>query len=413
MPTSWVRVSVGFALGQPYLDRATSQYRDWWVVRIDARRSPTGLQRYVKVGPSREAALEVAKHLAEVAAGAGNGAPKCGAVLEAWITERRSQLKPSTRDRIDVLIKCQLLPYFDSLAVTELNSAEVWRFVEWCIHEEELSPSTAHQALAWLRRAVHLLWEGELSAFTWEPPGGREGRDPSRRISECQSRCMDLYADKVEHREAFTLDEARIVLDVARQHHPQFYPLLRLAFGTGARGSELRALQWDCVDLKTGVLTLRRNFSGDELGSLKAGRKGYRKAWAPDGCLEMLRAMHEGRRSEFVFVAGHGDWIRARRLIDWMEYTMEKAVKRGVRPELSLHCCRHTYVSQSRGSGLPDAFVKSVVGQTSTIMADYTHLDGVSRPDLAWADFGEPHWKLTGITGENKEEHDECRNPLN
>lgn len=98
----------------------------------------------------------------------------CGKVLEAWIRERGSHLKPSTRRRAEVLIENQLT-YFDSTPVLDLSTAKLWGFVEALI-DDDYSPSTVHQALPGC--AVPRTREGgrELTQVRDALPTRRQGR---------------------------------------------------------------------------------------------------------------------------------------------------------------------------------------------------------------------------------------------
>jgi integrase len=252
------------------------------------------------------------------------------------------------------------------------------------------------------------LWDDELEAFEFEPPAGKLGRNPSKRITETISAARDFYAERTNQRGAFTPDEAAIVLDVARTHAPRLYPLLRVALATGMRGGEIRALQWDDVDLGQGIVEIRHNFSADVLTSVKTGRKGRRIALLPPGCHELLTRMAQGKRSLFVFTSSRGsaDPISSSSLTGWMKLTMQEAVKRGVREGLTFHSTRHAFVSQARMRGVPEAWLERQVWGGETIKGGYTHLDLAQRPDLTWADYSQPvaqSWlELAELAGETQ-----------
>ena len=315
-------------------------------------------------------------------------APTCGAVLDAWFAEWGPQLKPATRKRIPHCIDRQLVWLRDK-PVTALSTPVLWEYVEhWTA--EGLSPGTINQSLAWLRRSMRLLWEGELSEFDWEPPDGREGKSPGPRITAAMKRCETMYGHTVDERQPLTPAEAEILLACADELGPELAPMLRLAIGTGMRGGELRALHWDCVDLRRSVIEVRRNFSADVIGTPKGRRR--RTVHLPQGCVDMLRSMREKALrisrtgSTFVFERNQLFWTESQ-LGHAMNRVLSAAVQRGVREGLSLHSARHFYVTHALDQGVPMAWLQHQVGQTAKTLERYTHPSHFRRPNLSWADF--------------------------
>src|SRR5687767_10162198 len=60
-----------------------------------------------------------------------------------------------------------------------------------------------------------------------------------------------------EEPNALEPEELRRFLEVARDNHPQHYPMILTLFTTGARMSAVRALRWEDVDPENGVITIR------------------------------------------------------------------------------------------------------------------------------------------------------------
>lgn len=389
MATKWERIAKGVAVGRPYLDRENSRVRFDYVIRVKHPNYNDGRMKMQNAGTDLEAAREAAHQFARELLGRNpRSTPRISEVLLAWHKERARMMKPASRRISMQMIERHLLPYFADKLVTDLTSPALWDFVLHVIDEKGHAPSTAETALTWLRRPMALLWEGELEAFDWDQPNGKAGKNPSRRISQTQVRIRDTYAHRIRNREAWTPDEALICLDVAREHVPDFYSFLWLGLATGMRGGELRALQWDTdVDLQNGILRLTHNFSLEELGSMKTGRRGERLALLPPRCWAMLRSMYQTRRSLFVFAHADGRHWRRQSIDRRMEKVLEHAVPRGVRAGLTFHGTRRCFVSQARLRALPEVWIEQQVWGLGGIKRLYTDLDLSQRPDVSWADF--------------------------
>jgi len=74
------------------------------------------------------------------------------------------------------------------------------------------------------------------------------------------------YLDAVEWEEGDKL------LEAARAHYADLYPLLLMALRTGMRKGELRALQWGDIDFTGRFIEVRRDFSKKNLSTPKSGK---------------------------------------------------------------------------------------------------------------------------------------------
>jgi integrase len=370
---NWERVEKGIHIGQPYLGRK-SEFRDYWYARVAQRVSGEGRQRYVRLSLDRDEALAKARELRPTAA------PTCKEVLRAWLDGPAWKLKADTRYRAKRLVARELT-FFDRVLVHSVTADLLWEFTREQI-AKGLGPSTISQALAWLSRAADLCYQRELPLIAWEP----EGKSPKDTIQAAVRDVKDRYAHLVKPVEAFTPAEAKTLLEAARDVLPAFLPFLRLALGTGMRRSELRALEWDCVNLEECSLTLRRNFSGNERGPLKAGRIRY--VQIPETLRDMLAELKAISTCKYVFEC-NGTFYTQSQVGHAIAAIMAEAVKRGVREGLSLHSTRHTYVTQGRRR-LPDTFMAKQAGHSKAMQERYTHTDTriIGQANLAWADFG-------------------------
>ena len=234
MEMGWDRIARGVWVGQPYLDREKSPYREHWCVIVQHPRYRGGRRRKIRVGPEKKGrAIALARQMADELEAGPSATPSVDQLLVAWWNEYRRTFKPSTRQNHEINVHRHLLPGFAGVRVTELYSNRLYAYAETVVAAGN-GPWTVKNTLSTLRRAVNLLWRGEIETFRhWQPPPGREGANPSWRVSEVISRTFDTHADQVKERVPFRHEEIRTVLEIARRRFPRFYPMLLLAFATG------------------------------------------------------------------------------------------------------------------------------------------------------------------------------------
>jgi integrase len=75
----------------------------------------------------------------------------------------------------------------------------------------------------------------------------------------------------MEQVDPFAGRELRAILAAAERLEPEFATLLRLWMQSGMRAGEVAGLQWQDVDLTTGLVRVRRTWSRQRLGPTKTG----------------------------------------------------------------------------------------------------------------------------------------------
>ncbi|HEV2977966.1 MAG TPA: site-specific integrase [Casimicrobiaceae bacterium] len=181
-----------------------------------------------------------------------------------------------------------------------------------------------------------------------------------------------------------TADEIKAIINAAGPRKP----LLMTAAFTGLRGSELRGLRWEAVDLKGGELHVRQRADRYNVMGEPKSRAGHRAV--PLGPL-VLNALREWRlvcpRGELglVFptadggVASHND---LRRALETAARTAGLTGPDGEPKFAGLHALRHFYASwcidppDRGGQGLPPKVVQERLGHSSIVMTmdTYGHL---------------------------------------
>lgn len=279
----------------------------------------------------------------------------------------------------------RLAAFFGGRDVRDLRASDARRFVSETLQEGRSGDLVAN-ALSILRRVLNLAVEdGILEAH------------PLPQIGKLIAEVRHRTGAEVSRPDAWTRDEARKLLEVARVRAPALWPALAFAFGTGARRGEILALRWEDLELPAGGgqgrVHVRR--TGQPSGSTKIP-KGRRDRFTPlgPGLVGLLlghrqrleRARLQGRPPPpWVFPSPEGKrWIERNFSRSW-ERVREKAGKAGVRP-LPFHAARHSFVSWALEDGQNAKRVAEWAGMgVEVLLRVYAHVLP-AREDVSFAD---------------------------
>ncbi|MCH7565971.1 MAG: site-specific integrase, partial [Gemmatimonadetes bacterium] len=245
---------------------------------------------------------------------------------------------------------------------------------------------------------------------------GHLERNPVPTLAEVIKACRDRGSDEEGTRDAWTHDEAEMLLQLAWKYEPHFAPALQFALATGARRGEILALRWELVDFLQERVEIRRtvNPSGKDTKKVKTSERRFTPLEA--SLSAMLLNLHSSERR-----SADSDWaFPSPRGLLWHERNFERAwyrlrrraKKAGVRP-LPFHCTRHTFITWALEAGTPVKRVSEWVGASvSVIEQTYAHVMPQVAPDLSFADMGRKWGGLgritpNGVTGEECEVSDD------
>ena len=227
--------------------------RFYWFVRLRHR----GKHRRVSLGCTDDVEATLARSqarrlLAEVAL---DGLPKRTIVkstptmsdyVETYWPDLPRGWKPSTAQRNLSAWQLDLRPPFGDCRVADITKADVQRWRDGCVGENESKFNRGIPVLAALLKyaeALHLR---------------RKNSNPCRGMPRYKREPKERYLSPLEYR--------RLAKELAADEHlhPKQVPIVRLLIFTGARTSEIRDLKWDYVkpprlvlpDSKTGPKTI-------------------------------------------------------------------------------------------------------------------------------------------------------------
>jgi len=357
--------------------------RKWFVRVYDG-----GRQHKQYVGPDRaeadavaaliDADLERARQEREAAGIQFRpGRPVNGEDALRW-WQASYRFKRSTRQLNRGRIEKHLVPHFGTSDLRRITGLAVRQYAD-ARFEAGASLHSVRGEVSLLRRVLNALAEA-----------GALERCPVPRMMAHVTASARAHPDpgRREIRDAWTPEEAWLLMDVAREREPRWFPILLFYFQTGARLGEGMALRWDAVDLFGRDIHIRRAVAAGEEGAPKWGKT--RHVPISDDLFEVLRELARRRRipdpsrcPERVFLSPRGRPMAKRNLTRaWSRVRTYAHDKHDVRP-LPLHSFRHTWVTMMLRSGEDPQWVAGTVGNSLDILyRHYSHVIPGRRRDL-------------------------------
>ncbi len=169
-----------------------------------------------------------------------------------------------------------------------------------------------------------------------------------------------------------TFDEAKALLKAA---DGEWFAMVCVALKCGLRIGELLGLQWSDLDLKKGMLRVKRTIYRGRVGSPKGGK--WRDVDLGDDVIAALKR-HRHLRGEWVFCTMDGKRMTEGKC----RKPFARIVARAKLRHLGWHVLRHTFASHLAMRGVPLRTIQTLMGHSSiTITERYAHLMPESTRD--------------------------------
>ncbi len=302
--------------------------------------------------------------------------------MKAWLdTCKKAELKPSSYDRLESTINCQIVPRIGWKYVSELTDSIIQTELLTPIMEtDKLSVSTAKKAFnalnAYLKYAVH------IRAIQYNPMAILKAPKSSETIE------LDADTEEVirsEHEKApgkEEIEKLRSILYTRWKRSPQNRRYVNggaidLILNTGLRMGEALALQWSDINWKKNTINVTKNLirvknrTGkgpkykliiQEKPKTEKSKRVIPLNKAALAALEDLKTAPGYNPNGFIIHNKDGKAVLPRTLEETLE-NMCAAV--GIR-KIGVHALRHTYATRLFEKGVDIKIISELLGHSST-----------------------------------------------
>jgi len=288
--------------------------------------------------------------------------------LEGWLEDwARTSVGPRTFETYSRVVRRYVVPVLGEVPLAKLGPQHLQRLYRPLV--EAGHTRTAQLTHAMVHRALGHAVKWNLLA-----------RNPADLVDPPRHRYREM--------QALDLEQARRLLDAARGERLE--ALYVLALACGLREGELLGLKWEDVDLKEGVLHVRRTLAWID-GSFRflepKTEKSRRTVVLPAVAVAALKR-HKARQAEERLALGNAwvypDLVFTTRIgtplakSDFIRRDFKKRLlgKAGLPPSVRFHDLRHTFATLSLAGGADLKAVQAALGHARlTTTADtYAHV---------------------------------------
>jgi integrase len=268
-----------------------------------------------------------------------------------WLKVILASFKPSTQASIRSVLRHRLIPFLGPYQLAEINLELLQRFISTL--QGQLNPKTIRNCIVSLRS----VWREAVNWGYAEDLAFRRLRLPARIHSE---------------RPWFTAEQIRLILRAAPEPYRTFYWLLA---ETGLRAGEAAALEWENLDLFSGVLQVNTTagIGGIQLPKSQAG---VRSLAISAQLVKMLSAVKRNGNGEApVFLSALGKRMRPDLVVKRKLKPLCKQVGIEWKPGMGLHSFRHFNATMMAHAGIPIKTAQQRLGHAdpNVTLGYYTH----------------------------------------
>jgi len=280
--------------------------------------------------------------------------------LHTWLHEyKKLELRPSTWESYEVIIRNHLVPAVGAIPLQDLRTEHLQK-----LYNDKIKAGLSAQTVHHIHKVIHSALDKAVE---------------TRKIPHNVSEAVTLPPIRRKEIQTLTPDEQERFLAAIREH--RLGPAFLLLLGTGMRRGELLALQWQDVDLKKGLVHIRRGLTyvrGQFVFQEPKTEKSKRIIPLPNAVIEALldhqyKTIAEGNfgPDKPVFCTQTGNYYLPRNFNRAFYRICQKA---GI--DKNLHALRHTFATRLLEQGENLKVVQEILGHAkiSTTADIYSHV---------------------------------------
>jgi len=189
---------------------------------------------------------------------------------------------------------------------------------------------------------------------------------------------------RVEHKEMQTISSEQLQTFLEEAKRSGVYEMYYIELSTGLRRGELLGLKWEDIDMKQGIIRVRRQVSRIDGKIVEAPLKtknSYRAVTISPQAVEVLKAQKEKTDDEYVFPSPNGGPISP----DSVNNMLHRVLDRAGIPRVRFHDMRHTFATLALQNGVDIKTVSGMLGHFSAgfTLDTYAHVTTAAQKEAA------------------------------
>lgn len=189
---------------------------------------------------------------------------------------------------------------------------------------------------------------------------------------------------KAEHKEMQTIPAEQLQAFLTEAKATGVYEMYYIELATGLRRGELLGLKWEDIDMKQGVIRVRRQVSRIDGKIVEAPLKtknSYRAVTISPQAVEVLKVQKEKTNDEYVFPSPNGGPISP----DSVNNMLHRVLDRAGIPRVRFHDMRHTFATLALQNGVDIKTVSGMLGHFSAgfTLDTYAHVTTAAKKEAA------------------------------
>lgn len=307
-------------------------------------------------------------------------------VIEEWLKYKKKNVKESTFEQLEVVIRLHIRPFFEKKRVMKIRRSDI---KDWLDYYADLKNKKGESAYSFGARLKYLSVMKSLLHYAVHELEVLE-KNPSDRLKVPVKDSVELNKDEVKY---YSLAELKQILDYMKMYKHQrykdyklYYMLMYFLSETGLRISEALALRWS--DIEGNKVIVERQVRRDNNNNLTIttlkNTSSYRTIAINEDVLKELKKFklkqNEMILSSKSFQKNNDNIIFQNYLGNYLtpstvRESIEKYCKKAGVDYKGTHCFRHTHAVLLLESGASIKFVSNRLGHKTIKTTSDTYLD--------------------------------------
>ncbi len=196
--------------------------------------------------------------------------------------------------------------------------------------------------------------------------------------------CKAVALPKIEHKEMQTIPAEQLQAFLTEANATGVYEMYYIELATGLRRGELLGLKWEDIDMKQGIIRVRRQVARIDGKIVEAPLKtknSYRTVTISQQAIEVLKQQKAKTNDQYVFPSPNGGPISPDSVNNMLKRVLERA---GI-PKVRFHDLRHTFATLALQNGVDIKTVSGMLGHFSAgfTLDTYAHVTTAAQKEAA------------------------------